>query len=658
MCYPKFILQKCVSAVVITIFLTFGLNKNCTAGNQTFLAGSCIIDMGIVPQTVSNCLKPYGLVHDLLKVHKIKVYWVINPTKSDDGIDFSYNGYDYKGGPFIIDFTDRTAEIDSTISYWKDSLGVVVNTTTGAVTVPVYTALQYYPRVLVDTLSGNQWIIEGYFDNAGIDSTRYTLGTPADATTCFDVWVNPHGDPTWATHSPLYDFVTYHKSFIWSQCHAVSMLEDVLEPVSPFRQLNYLSTTGLKCWKSTGQNGGCGGPPFMEGHAKTSTSPYTHYYPADPVRQFMGKAQAALNSQGSEKWFMPLTNGAWRGTTKRLITTSDGTSPGEGILMAYGPAFGDPANGKVMYASGHNHQGGTNTAHNIAAQRAFHNFMLLAGKERSIIQTSSIDAVMTGLNWYGFSVTISGGYPPYTFNWTSSIGGTFTQPDSASTAFIPPNLSTPTQGVITCTVTDSCSRVMAVTQVFTLTPSPLPVTLTEFTAEPLGFNQVEAHWRTESEVNNKFFTVSRSKNGIAYSHVGNIPSKGNGAIVREYQLIDFNPLEGKSLYRLSQTDANGDTEYFNPVWVDRSYISASANTTVIPNPFSNQINIQYHSETDGTVTVSLHNILGKVLSKSEYVIEKGISNIKLNDLQSFPKGNYLIRLIDDSGTANIFKLIK
>jgi len=250
------------------------------------------------------------------QLHEIPVYWSIEPAKSDDGIDFTYNSYDFKGGPFVVDFADRTPIIDSVINYWVDTIGVQGVFTASFITIPVYTALQYYPRVLVDILSGNQNIIKGYFDNAGIDSTNYTLGTPANATTCFDVWVNPHGDPEWSTHSPLYDFVTYRKSFIWSQCHAVSMLEDVVEPVSPFRQLNYLSTTGLKCWKTTGQTGGCGGLAFMEGHAKNPSSPYTQYYPADPVRQYMGKAQSALNSQGSEKWFMPLSSGAWRGTTK------------------------------------------------------------------------------------------------------------------------------------------------------------------------------------------------------------------------------------------------------------------------------------------------------------------------------------------------------
>jgi hypothetical protein len=33
---------------------------------KTIKAGSFIIDMGVVPQTVGNGLKPYGLIYDLI----------------------------------------------------------------------------------------------------------------------------------------------------------------------------------------------------------------------------------------------------------------------------------------------------------------------------------------------------------------------------------------------------------------------------------------------------------------------------------------------------------------------------------------------------------------------------------------------------------------
>lgn len=656
------IIGAAIVSLGLILFFTFliGLNtipqkKAEGYPNSTFPAGSFIVDMGIMPQD-SGALRSYGLVWDLIDNYNTSVHWSINISKAKDGIDFTYNGYDYKGGPFIIHANDIDTTIAARIAYWQ-SQGVAGTYTTSSITVPVYTELKYFPEIIIDNLSGNAPIIVGYFDNAMIDSTAYILGTPADATTCYDIWVNPHGDPTWTTHSPLYDFVTYHKGFIWSQCHAVSMLEDVVEPVAPFRQLNYLSQTGLKCWKTTG-GGGCGPYPFTEGHAKTPTSPYYHYFHGMPVMQFMGKAQSALNSQGSEKWFQPLTGGYWRATTMRTIQTSDGSNPSEGILMAYGPAYGNYNNGWVMYAAGHDHQGGGTLEAQIAAQRAFLNFVLLAGKERSIIQSTNITTTMTGLNWYAFSVTTAGGYPPYSISWTSSFGGTFTSPDSTYTEFVPPNLTGPITGTITVTVTDSCSRVMAQTQTITLTPSPLPVALKEFTATPKGPSAVRVKWVTGSEDKNKFFTVYRSKDGRSFGEVGIVPSKGDGITDRTYELVDNNPFSGRSYYRLSQTDIDGQTKYFEPVSVNLGQFVVKDKITVGPNPFHSYININYNGEPSGVVDAGLYDLRGKILLKKEFDTTSGSSNIRIDDLGDIPKGQYILKVTGKDGNLEVFRLVK
>jgi hypothetical protein len=40
---------------------------------ETFNAGSYIINMGVVPQTVGNALRPYGLIYALTTERKIPV---------------------------------------------------------------------------------------------------------------------------------------------------------------------------------------------------------------------------------------------------------------------------------------------------------------------------------------------------------------------------------------------------------------------------------------------------------------------------------------------------------------------------------------------------------------------------------------------------------
>lgn len=651
------------AAITVALFFAFFIGFNtapveeakAATTNVTIPTGSFIVRMGQSPQTVDNALKPYGLVYDMIVNYNVPVYWSIEPSKAKDGVDFSYLGLDYKGGPFIIDDMYITPAVYNRLIWWTGQ-GVNGIFTISDVTVPVYTTLEYFPNILIDDLSGNEAIITNYFDNAAIPSIAYTIGNPNDANMCFDVWVNPHGDPEWSTHGNLYNFVTNHRGFIWSQCHAVSMMEGTVNPSPPNEQLNYLSIDGLQCYHN--RNADQCGPTITELHDKKPTGPFTHQYPADPVMQFMGNADVPLHSNGSESWFSPQTTGGWRTSTKRLITTADSLPPHEGILMAYGPAFGDTSNGWVMYSAGHDHTGGGTTEEQIAAQRSFLNFILLCGKERTPLAVTDIDTEITGWDWYNFSVTPSGGYSPYTYSWSSSIGGTFYNPDSSHTGYLSPYVTSPTTGIIQCIVTDSCSRVMAFSQVVTVSPSPLPVTLTEFTATPMGMDKVMVSWKTASELNNRYFTVERSTNLQDYTVVGNVPTLGNGTIPHNYTLNDYKPHPGKSYYRLSQTDINGAVEYFDPVMVNRSVAVTPQKLTVGPNPFRDQFNLTINYELGNQLSVRLYDLNGRMIKEQQVMPNGAATAIRFTSLEDLPNGNYILKVEDGLEFSEVTRLIK
>ena len=140
--------------------------------------------MGVTPQTVGNGLKPYGMVYDLVKNYNVPIKWVINPSKAKDGVDFSYNGSAYKGGPFIIPADYRSAAVNARIVYWQ-SLGVVGITTTSGISVPVYTTIRSAPRWSLDGQTGS--LVQSYLVNAGFPITAYNWKTAAKLNNCDDV---------------------------------------------------------------------------------------------------------------------------------------------------------------------------------------------------------------------------------------------------------------------------------------------------------------------------------------------------------------------------------------------------------------------------------------------------------------------------------------
>ena len=191
----------------LLVFFIFTFQRRAIAGSEIIPSGSFIINMGVVPQTKANGLKPYGLLYELLKNQNIPVKWVINTSKIKDGIDFTNNGINYNGGTFIILKVYRTATVNAVIALWQ-AKGVVGATSIGNFFVDVFMTLQFAPNWTLDKDNGS--IVLDYFSNAEIPPSAHG-GTsssgwkyPSQLGICEDIFVMPHADPTWATHNNLY----------------------------------------------------------------------------------------------------------------------------------------------------------------------------------------------------------------------------------------------------------------------------------------------------------------------------------------------------------------------------------------------------------------------------------------------------------------------
>jgi hypothetical protein len=452
--------------VAFLIAATAQLSKSQT--NETLSSGAFIINMGVTPQTVGNGLKPYGMIYDLVKNYQVPIKWVINPGKVKDGIDFSYGGTDFKGGPFIVQAEYRTAAVNARITYWQ-SQGVVGVTTTSPITVPVYTTVYVMPRWTLDQQNGS--IATGFFVNAGIPPSAHGGSSssgwklPSQLTCCDDLFVMPHADPIWSTHGNLYSWNLNCNGSIWLACHSGSALEDMFNTSTPSQQTNFLAEkTGVAT----------GGGPWSEnalklwGNHGNGTLPYTYNYHDDPVMQFMGILDGATQN-GSEQIYIPMAAG-WRPSTKVGVYDPDhpdrfsNNPEHRPAVLAYGRGFGDTNRGFVMLEAAHTINKATLPA-NIAAQRAFFNFSLLTAIERAVIP-DPVPVLAIGDTLYsGISVdwtfNLPPGYDPanYTVQWSSSCGGTFTPTSmQRNVTFTPPNVTVPTPCFINIEITDACGR--------------------------------------------------------------------------------------------------------------------------------------------------------------------------------------------------------
>lgn len=161
----------------------------------------------------------------------------------------------------------------------------------------------------------------------------------------------------------------------------------------------------------------------------------------------------------------------------------------------------------------------------------------------------------------------------------------------------------------------------------------LPVSLTKFELEKNHNNEVLVNWQTATEVNNDFFTIEKSKDGMDWTEVTKVKGAGNSNNLLDYSFVDKQPWNGTSYYRLKQTDFDGMFEYF-----DIKTINSDSNTLldliVYPNPTNNKIvNIESSSVDFANAKINVFDILGKPLRDFNFtMLSKTKARIEFNSL--------------------------
>jgi hypothetical protein len=149
------------------------------------------------------------------------------------------------------------------------------------------------------------------------------------------------------------------------------------------------------------------------------------------------------------------------------------------------------------------------------------------------------------------------------------------------------------------------------TLAYTAGAGSLPVHMLNFAAARSGDN-VRLHWATASEINNDYFTVERSADGNIFHKIAFIKGAGNSSQEIEYSLVDTDPLQGVSYYRIRQTDFDGTTDCSGviaiAIFFEREQITVAP--TVVT---SNYVTVYLKGMKNQSANISLCDASGKIL---------------------------------------------
>jgi len=240
---------------------------------------------------------------------------------------------------------------------------------------------------------------------------------------------------------------------------------------------------------------------------------------------------------------------------------------------------------------------------------------------------------------YNLVVTITGGLPQVLGNLPFSIYGTVYKGNVYhNETFTISNLPDGSSYQIEALDSEMCHDWVS----GTVQCDKLPVELLTFEGEAQENGNL-LKWSTATEIDNDYYTIEASTNGLDFTQLGIVKGKGNSSTISTYHFLDRNAVGGITYYRLSQTDFDGTKSIEAITEVNRGEASGITLIQTYPVPFMDELNLQLFSTTTTGLEISLTDVAGRNVLEKNFDLQQGFNELLLST-SSLPKGLYLIAI--------------
>jgi 1,4-alpha-glucan branching enzyme len=175
----------------------------------------------------------------------------------------------------------------------------------------------------------------------------------------------------------------------------------------------------------------------------------------------------------------------------------------------------------------------------------------------------------------------------------------------------------------------------------------LPLQWLGFTAQKGANKSIELNWQTANEINNSYFNVERSIDGVTYNTIGSVPAAKGGSTTQNYTFTDAQPFTGLNYYRLKQVDKDG--QFTRSKTVALSINGSSAQWQVYPNPAHGSTALHVNT-TLGKVQLVLTDLQGKKVYSQTVTAATAGQQVTI-PVQHLAKGLYLLTVSTGKTTS-------
>jgi len=166
----------------------------------------------------------------------------------------------------------------------------------------------------------------------------------------------------------------------------------------------------------------------------------------------------------------------------------------------------------------------------------------------------------------------------------------------------------------------------------------LAVELADFSVALEAQDHAMIKWKTHSEIENDFFSIEKSMDGVEFTSIGTVAGAGTTALLQQYEFTDRGVEPGVNYYRLAAVALDGEMS-----WSEVKSIEGLQEDWILyPNPAVSEVNL--HLPTAAVVTVT--SVVGERLMEQSK--EAGLNTIDLSDLVP---GTYAVQVKTANGIA-------
>jgi len=168
----------------------------------------------------------------------------------------------------------------------------------------------------------------------------------------------------------------------------------------------------------------------------------------------------------------------------------------------------------------------------------------------------------------------------------------------------------------------------------------LPIELINFDGEALEEGNL-LKWSTATEIENDYYTIESSSNGIDFEKMNTVKGQGNTSSTSSYVYLDRTANKGITYYRLSQTDFDGTTAKVGVVAIERGETSFNI-TDLYPIPTSDFINVDFMAPEQSIIDIEVFDLIGKTMNTFR-TTSVGFNLLKI-EVSDYPVGVYFISI--------------